>query len=40
MPQIAILAFLFLGEVLNPKEAVGLMLVGIGALVVQLKSDS
>ena len=37
MPQIAILAFIFLGETLNPQEIAGLILVGIGALVVQLK---
>jgi drug/metabolite transporter (DMT)-like permease len=37
MPQIAILAFIFLGETLNPQEVAGLILVGIGALVVQLK---
>jgi drug/metabolite transporter (DMT)-like permease len=37
MPQIAILAFVFLGEALNPFEITGLILVGVGALVVQLK---
>ena len=37
MPQIAILAFVFLGEALNLQEVAGLILVGIGALVVQLK---
>ena len=37
MPQIAILAFFFLGETLNLQEISGLLLVGIGALVVQLK---
>jgi uncharacterized membrane protein len=37
MPQIAILAFIFLGEALNLQEIAGLILVGIGALVVQLK---
>lgn len=37
MPQIAILAFIFLGEGLTAKDIVGLVLVGIGTLVVQLK---
>jgi drug/metabolite transporter (DMT)-like permease len=37
MPQIAILAYIFLGEALNPKEILGLVLVGIGVLIVQLK---
>lgn len=37
MPQIAILAFLFLGETLGVKEIIGLILVGVGALVVQLR---
>ncbi len=37
MPQIAILAFLFLGERLTIKETVGLILVGVGVLVVQLQ---
>jgi drug/metabolite transporter (DMT)-like permease len=37
MPQIAILAFVFLGEALNLQEVAGLILVGIGALIVQLK---
>jgi len=37
MPQIAILAFIFLGEGLNAKEIWGLLLVGIGVLIVQLK---
>jgi len=37
MPQIAILAFVFLGEALNLQEVAGLILVGIGAPVVQLK---
>ena len=37
MPQIAVLAFLFLGEALSAKEIWGLILVGIGALIVQLK---
>ena len=34
--QIAILAWVFLGERLNGKQILGLLLAGIGALVVQL----
>jgi drug/metabolite transporter (DMT)-like permease len=37
MPQIAILAFIFLGEGLTVKEIIGLVLVGVGVLVVQLR---
>ena len=37
MPQIAIMAWLFLGETISPKEIVGLLLVGVGVLVVQLR---
>jgi drug/metabolite transporter (DMT)-like permease len=37
MPQIALLAVLFLGERLSVKEIIGLVLVGIGVIVVQLK---
>lgn len=37
MPQIAILAFVFLGETLTVKEIIGLVLVGVGVLVVQLR---
>ena len=37
MPQIAILAFVFLGETLNGKEIVGLILVSVGAIVVQMQ---
>lgn len=37
MPQVAILAFVFLGETLSPKEIIGLVLVGVGVLVVQLR---
>jgi drug/metabolite transporter (DMT)-like permease len=37
MPQIAILAFIFLGESLSIKEIIGLTLVGIGVLVVQMQ---
>lgn len=37
MPQIAILAYVFLGEALHGKEIAGLILVGLGVLIVQLK---
>jgi drug/metabolite transporter (DMT)-like permease len=37
MPQIAILAFIFLDEALSAKEIWGLILVSIGVLIVQLK---
>ena len=37
MPQIAVLAVIFLGEKLAGKEIAGLVLVGIGVIVVQLK---
>ncbi len=37
MPQIAILAFVFLGERMSAKEIWGLVLVGIGVLIVQIK---
>ena len=37
MPQIAILAFVFLGESLTGKEIVGLILVALGVLLVQLR---
>ena len=37
MPQIALLAFVFLGEGLSPKAIAGLVLVGVGTIVVQLK---
>lgn len=37
MPQIAILAYVFLDEALTTKEIWGLVLVGLGVLVVQLK---
>ena len=40
MPQIAILAFLFLGESLTGKEIAGLVLVSLGVLVVQWKKNS
>jgi drug/metabolite transporter (DMT)-like permease len=37
MPQIAILAVILLGESLTLKEIIGLILVGVGVLVVQLR---
>jgi len=37
MPQIAIQAFVFLGETLNGKEILGLILVSLGVIVVQLQ---
>jgi drug/metabolite transporter (DMT)-like permease len=37
LPQIAILAFIFLGEGLTAKNIAGLVLVGIGTIIVQLK---
>ena len=40
MPQIAILAFIFLGENMSLKEVLGLTLVGIGVLIVQLKRQN
>ena len=40
LPQIAILAVVFLGERLSPKEIAGLVLVGLGTLLVQLKRQS
>ena len=40
MPQIAILAFVFLDETLSVKEIWGLILVGIGVLIVQLKRQN
>jgi drug/metabolite transporter (DMT)-like permease len=40
MPQIAILAFVFLGETLSTKEIWGLILVGVGVLIVQLKRQN
>lgn len=39
MPQIAVLAFVFLGETLNVKEIIGLLLVGGGVLIVQLRGQ-
>ncbi len=40
MPQIAILAYVFLGEGLSAKEIWGLILVGSGVLIVQLKRQN
>ena len=40
MPQIAILAFVFLGESLTGKEIIGLILVSFGVIVVQLQKKS
>jgi len=37
MPQIAVLAFVFLGEALNAKEIIGLIFVGLGVLIVQIR---
>ena len=37
MPQIALLAFVFLGETLTIKEIAGLVLVGLGVFIVHLK---
>lgn len=37
MPQIAIMAWLFLGESIGTKELIGLVLVGVGVLVVQIR---
>jgi len=37
MPQIAVLAFVFLDEALNGREIVGLILVSLGVIVVQLQ---
>ena len=40
MPQIAILAFIFLDETMSTKEVLGLILVGVGVLIVQLKREN
>jgi len=37
LPQIAILAWIFLGEPLNAKQIFGMILVGIGTFIVQLR---
>ena len=36
LPQIALLAWLFLNEPLNPRQILGIVLVGVGTLIVQL----
>ncbi len=36
LPQIAILAWLFLNEPLSPRQIIGIILVGVGTLIVQL----
>jgi drug/metabolite transporter (DMT)-like permease len=36
LPQIAVLAWLFLGESLSPRRLLGMILVGFGALIVQV----
>jgi len=36
LPQIAVLAWVFLGEALTPRQIAGLALVGVGTLVVQV----
>jgi drug/metabolite transporter (DMT)-like permease len=38
--QIAILAWIFLGESINFQEGIGMLIAGIGALFVQLKRVS
>jgi drug/metabolite transporter (DMT)-like permease len=40
MPQIAVLALIFLKEVITPKETIGLILVGIGVVIVQLRRSN
>jgi drug/metabolite transporter (DMT)-like permease len=40
MPQIAVLAYVFLGEALSVREILGLVLVGLGVMVVQLRKRS
>ena len=40
MPQIAILAYLFLDETMTTKEIWGLILVGVGTLIVQLRRQN
>ena len=37
MPQIAVLAFVFLGEALNGREIIGLILVSLGVIIVQVR---
>ena len=40
MPQIAVLAFIFLGETLSGREIAGLVLVALGVMTVQWKRNS
>ncbi|MCC6146476.1 MAG: EamA family transporter, partial [Anaerolineaceae bacterium] len=40
LPQIAILAWLFLDEPLNIRQIFGIVLVGVGTLIVQLWRNS
>ena len=40
MPQIAVLAYFFLGETLSIKEVIGLLLVGIGVVIVQRRKGT
>jgi drug/metabolite transporter (DMT)-like permease len=40
LPQVAILAYIFLGEVLSYKEIAGLVMVGLGVLMVQLRIEN
>ena len=40
MPQIAVLAYVFLGETLSFKEVIGLVLVGVGVFIVQRRTRS
>ena len=39
LPQIAILAFIFLGEGMSAREVVGMVIVGVGTIIVQLKPN-
>jgi len=39
MPQIAILAYVFLGEALSGREIIGLILVSLGVIIVQLQKE-
>jgi drug/metabolite transporter (DMT)-like permease len=40
LPQIVLLAYLFLGESLTGRQIAGLVLVGVGTLVVQIRRES
>jgi drug/metabolite transporter (DMT)-like permease len=39
MPQIAVLAYFFLGETLSLKEVIGLLLVGLGVVIAQRRKQ-